>query len=150
MYHFLSPSNFLSFLFCGTLFTLQIFLLVHLYSTLVSDRAVLQAEVMHEYNAKFVNPRVFVAKRDACVSTSQAEIVRAEDWLAAGPSSSRRRVTVQETESGDEVIRAGSGRKVRRRQSEMLPRSSSFVQEDEEAVDSPAPTRRRPRASMLA
>ncbi|BGP22957.1 hypothetical protein JCM10295v2_001848 [Rhodotorula toruloides] len=148
MYHFLSPHNFLSFLLCGTLFTLQTCLLVHLYSTLVTDRAALQAEVMHEYNVKFVNPRVFVAKRDACVSTSQAEIVRTEDWLAAGPSSSRWRVTVQETESGDEVIRAGSGRKVRRRQSEMP--SSALLQEDEEAVDSPAPSRRRPRASMLA
>ncbi|PRQ73959.1 hypothetical protein AAT19DRAFT_15526 [Rhodotorula toruloides] len=143
MYHFLSPSNFLAFLLCGTLFTLQTFLLVHLYSTLVTDRAALQAEVMHEYNAKFVNPRVFVAKRDACVSTSQAEMVRPEDWLAAGPSSSRRRVTAQETESGDEVIRAGSGRKVRRRQSEMPARTSSLqLQEDEEAVDSPAPSRR--------
>lgn len=38
---------------------------------------------MHEYNAKFVNPRVFVPKRDACVSTSEAEMVSARDlWRA--------------------------------------------------------------------
>ena len=42
---------------------------------------------MHEYNAKFVHPRVFVPKRDACVSTSEAEMVSARDlhWRGAPP-----------------------------------------------------------------
>ncbi|BGP14029.1 hypothetical protein JCM10213v2_001967 [Rhodosporidiobolus nylandii] len=136
MYHFLSPSNVFAFLICGGLFLAQTFLLVHLYSTLVSDRAALQAEVMHEYNAKFVNPRVFVAKRDACVSTSEAEFVQPEDYrLYRG---SRQQELADEEQ---EVVRRGSGRKVRRRES-VMPR------EEEEAVDSPAP--RRKKGSLLA
>lgn len=51
----------------------------------MSDRAALQAEVMHEYNAKFVHPRVFVPKRDASVSTSEAEMVSARDLWRAPP-----------------------------------------------------------------
>lgn len=66
----------------ATLLGKQTFGAVYLYSTLVSDRAALQAEVMHEYNTKFVHPRVFVPKRDACVSTSEAEMVSARDWRA--------------------------------------------------------------------
>lgn len=69
----------------------QTFGAVYLYSTLVSDRAALQAEVMHEYNAKFVHPRVFVPKRDACVSTSEAEMVSARDLWRAPPVQSPRK-----------------------------------------------------------
>ncbi|BGP38100.1 hypothetical protein JCM10450v2_002031 [Rhodotorula kratochvilovae] len=136
LYHFLTPSNFVSFVLVGGLVILQTFLLVHLYSTLVSDRAALQAEVMHEYNAKFVNPRVFVQKRDACVSTSQAEMVGADDWLRAG----RRHAH----EDDEEVVQRGSGRKVRRRDSAVPSREGVS-----EVTDSPV-SRRKARATMLA
>ncbi|GAA6048928.1 hypothetical protein JCM3770_007123 [Rhodotorula araucariae] len=139
LYHFLTPANFLTFVLVGGLVILQTFLLVHLYSTLVSDRAALQSEVMHEYNAKFVNPRVFAPKRDACVSTSQAEMVGADDWLRAG-----RRHVYDEVEGDDEVVRRGSGRKVRRRESAIPSREGVS-----EVTDSPVP-RRKPRATMLA
>lgn len=122
----------------------QTYLVVHLYSTLVSDRAALQAEVMHEYNAKFVNPRVFVAKRDACVSTSQAEMVGANDWLRAG----RRHVPDESLGQEDEqvVVVRGSGRRVSRRDSSV----PSVQQRSElEGTDSPVPRRSRPRPSML-
>ncbi|BGP54032.1 hypothetical protein JCM8202v2_001604 [Rhodotorula sphaerocarpa] len=80
LYHFLSPSTFLICLLCGSSFSIQTLALVYLYTTLVSDRAALQSEVMHEYNAKFVHPRVFVPKRDAAVSTNEAEMVSVADW----------------------------------------------------------------------
>lgn len=121
----------------------QTFLLVHLYSTLVSDRASLQAEVMHEYNAKFVNPRVFAPKRDACVSTSQAEMVGADDWLRAG-----RRYAREESLGGadEDVVVRGSGRKVRRRESAVPSLSREGTSE---VTDSPVP-RRKSRSTMLA
>ncbi|GAA5970102.1 hypothetical protein JCM11641_000269 [Rhodosporidiobolus odoratus] len=136
MYHFLNPANFFPFVVCGGFFVGQTFLLVHLYTTLVSDRAALQAEVMHEYNAKFVNPRIFVQKRDVCVSTSEAEFVRAEDYrLYRGRQD-------EVAEGDDEVVRRGSGRKVRRRES-ALP-----LQQEDEGMESPAP--RRKKGSLLA
>jgi len=99
---------------------------------------------MHEYNAKFVNPRVFVAKRDACVSTSQAEMVGANDWLRAG----RRHVPDESLGQEDEqvVVVRGSGRRVSRRDSSV----PSVQQRSElEGTDSPVPRRSRPRPSML-
>ncbi|GAA6001072.1 hypothetical protein JCM10207_007400 [Rhodosporidiobolus poonsookiae] len=140
MYHFLSPSRFFPFLICGGLFLAQTFLLVHLYSTLVSDRAALQAEVLHEYNAKFVHPRVFVQKRDACVSTSEAEFVRPEDYRLYAPAQGRQGHRGGEDEDEDEVVRRGSGRKVRRRES-TAPR-------EVEPGESPAPLRKK--GSLLA
>ena len=80
MYHFLRPSTFIPFAVIGGLLTFQTFTLVHMYSTLLSDRAQLQAEVMHEYNVKFVNPRVFVQKVDKGVSTSELEYAQ---WRGA-------------------------------------------------------------------
>lgn len=139
------------------------FALVYLYSNLVSDRASLQAEVMHEYNAKFVNPRVFVPKRDACVSTSEAEMVTARDWRARRPlghlseGGEEGHDARGEGEEEDEVVQRGSGRKVRRRQSEMPLRTAVFGAGDERygpgsGSESPAPTSRsrKPRASMFA
>ncbi|GAA5877504.1 hypothetical protein JCM8547_000175, partial [Rhodosporidiobolus lusitaniae] len=140
LYHFLSPSNFFAFSICGGLFVAQTFLLVHLYSNLVSDRATLQAEVMHEYNARFVNPRIFVQKKDASVSTSEAEFVHPEDYrLYRG----RQQELQEEEDVEQEVVRRGSGRKVRKRGS-VLSRGG----DESEAVDSPAP--RRQRGSLLA
>ncbi|KPV76029.1 uncharacterized protein RHOBADRAFT_53029 [Rhodotorula graminis WP1] len=144
MYHFLALDNCVPFAIVGGTIVLTIYVLVHLYSTLVSDRAALQAEVMHEYNAKFVNPRVFVAKRDACVSTSQAEMVGANDWLRAG----RRHVLDESLGQDDEqhVVVRGSGRRASRRDSSV---PSMQQREVEGPSDSPVPRRSRPRPSML-
>jgi hypothetical protein len=157
IYHFLSPSNFFPFLVCGSLFIGQVrspflplsdttgthrpfspqtFFLVHLYSQLVQDRASLQSEVMHEYNAKFVNPRIFVQKRDACVSTSEAEFVQPEDYRLFRGRMSESSVQADEGVE-QEVERRGSGRRVRKRES-ALP---------ETPTDSPAP--RRKKGSLL-
>ncbi|KAJ2853106.1 hypothetical protein FB639_006596, partial [Coemansia asiatica] len=50
--------------------------LVFAYTTMVKDKQILFGEVYNEYNQKFVNPRVFAAKRDAATSTM-------EDWSYA-------------------------------------------------------------------
>ncbi|GJN88413.1 hypothetical protein Rhopal_001379-T1 [Rhodotorula paludigena] len=148
LYHFVTPATFILAALCGTLFVLQTFLLVHLYSTLVSDRATLQAEVMHEYNAKFVHPRVFAPKRDACVQTSQAERIGADDWLATapGPNHPARHAAVGHLAGEDEgeYVTRGSGRKIRRGRESAVPSREGIV----EMEDSPAP-RRVPRATML-
>ena len=170
----------------------------------MSDRAALQAEVMHEYNAKFVHPRVFVPKRDACVSTSEAEMVSARDWRAppvhqqhrsstSTSTSSPRKSGVagrwssstpvrgrrefreieadvseaseegepeeQEEEEVEHVVQRGSGRKVRRRQSEMPLRRAVLEEQQQQqqrqsddsgSTGSPVPARRRQaRASMF-
>ncbi|KAK4058712.1 hypothetical protein OIO90_000156 [Microbotryomycetes sp. JL221] len=80
MYHLLTPSSFLPFVLIGSLVIGLFTTTVKLYSTLLNDRALLQAEVMHEYNAKFVNPRIFVSKRDQSTSTSDLEFA---EWKHA-------------------------------------------------------------------
>ncbi|GAA6026869.1 hypothetical protein JCM8097_005920 [Rhodosporidiobolus ruineniae] len=147
MYHFLSPSNFFYFAVVGAVIVLQTFLLVHLYSTLVSDRAALQAEVLHEYNAKFVHPRIFVQKRDACVSTHEAEFVQPEEYrLYRGRHSE---VQAGGYEEEQEVVQRGSGRKVRRRESAMH-RLGGGGGEESDVVESPAPRRKKGASSLLA
>lgn len=42
---------------------------------MMADRQTVNSEVMHEYNAKFVAPRVFYARRDASTMTNEAEII---------------------------------------------------------------------------
>jgi hypothetical protein len=91
---------------------------------------------MHEYNAKFVNPRIFVQKRDACVSTSEAEFVQPEDYRLFRGRMSESSVQADEGVE-QEVERRGSGRRVRKRES-ALP---------ETPTDSPAP--RRKKGSLL-
>ncbi|KAI6005937.1 hypothetical protein EDD15DRAFT_2384598 [Pisolithus albus] len=49
--------------------------LVQWYEALVKDRAILAAEVMHEYNEGFVYPRLNPVRRDVAVMTHQAEMV---------------------------------------------------------------------------
>ncbi|CAO1638335.1 unnamed protein product [Parajaminaea phylloscopi] len=58
----------------------QLALLATLFADLVKDRALLAAEVLHEYDEKFVLPRAMPSVRDACVMTSQAEMVTPSDW----------------------------------------------------------------------
>lgn len=125
MYHFLRPSTFFPFLLIGGFLTFQTFALVYLYTTLLSDRAQLQAEVMHEYNVKFVNPRVFVQKRDACTSTTELEysewkgVLQEEERrkAAGGVGVGRETSVLSEEGLGEEALDAlvrGSGRKARR------------------------------------
>lgn len=119
MYHFLRPSTFIPFLLIGGLLTFQTFAVVHMYSTLISDRAQLQAEVMHEYNVKFVNPRVFVQKVDKGTSTAELEYF---EWRGSMVQeevrkSGRRETSVLSDGVGEEGLDAmvrGSARKARR------------------------------------
>jgi len=72
-----SASNWvISLLLMGVL-TLQLYALTFSYEALLKDRMIISAEVMHEYDEKFVNPRLHVVKTDACVMTHEAEMV---DW----------------------------------------------------------------------
>lgn len=41
----------------------------------IKDERLIQGEVMHEYNEGFVNPRLNVVRKDACVMTNEAEYV---------------------------------------------------------------------------
>ncbi|RDX56543.1 hypothetical protein OH76DRAFT_1451649 [Lentinus brumalis] len=47
------------------------------YEALLKDRAIIAAEVMHEYDEKFVNPRVNPVRKDAAVMTHESEMVNA-------------------------------------------------------------------------
>ncbi|KAG2134443.1 uncharacterized protein EDB93DRAFT_1254558 [Suillus bovinus] len=53
----------------------QTSLLIQSYEGLVKDRAILAAEVMHEYNEGFVYPRMNVVKKDVAVMTHQSEMI---------------------------------------------------------------------------
>ncbi|KAI0062258.1 hypothetical protein BV25DRAFT_1885488 [Artomyces pyxidatus] len=53
----------------------QLRVLTKTYDALLKDKAIIAAEVMHEYDQKFVYPRVNPIRRDACVMTNEAEIV---------------------------------------------------------------------------
>ncbi|KAF7789505.1 hypothetical protein EIP86_000451 [Pleurotus ostreatoroseus] len=44
------------------------------------DNMIIQSEVMHEYNVKFVDPRIHPVRRDAAVMTHQAEMVDRPIW----------------------------------------------------------------------
>jgi hypothetical protein len=49
--------------------------LIYSYEALVKDRSIIAAEVFHEYDSRFVNPRLHTVKKDACVMTHEAEMV---------------------------------------------------------------------------
>ncbi|KAI9466215.1 hypothetical protein BJY52DRAFT_1143177 [Lactarius psammicola] len=53
----------------------QVRVLTTTYEALLKDRAIIAAEVLHEYDEKFVSPRIHPVRRDACVMTNEAEIV---------------------------------------------------------------------------
>lgn len=47
---------------------------------------------MHEYDAKFVNPRINYARKDASTMTNEAEMVDVRSWrYGSGGSSSARK-----------------------------------------------------------
>ncbi|KAF8559584.1 hypothetical protein OG21DRAFT_464528 [Imleria badia] len=49
--------------------------LIEAYEGLVKDKAILAAEVMHEYNEGFVYPRINPVRRDVAVMTHESEMV---------------------------------------------------------------------------
>ncbi|KAH9997268.1 hypothetical protein BJV77DRAFT_1065334 [Russula vinacea] len=53
----------------------QVRVLTTTYEALLKDRTIIAAEVLHEYDEKYVSPRMHPVRRDACVMTSEAEIV---------------------------------------------------------------------------
>ncbi|KAI5122965.1 hypothetical protein M0805_006844 [Coniferiporia weirii] len=54
---------------------LQTHLLMSSYEGLLKDKAIIAAEVMHEYDNNFVNPRLNSVREDKAVMTHQAEVV---------------------------------------------------------------------------
>ncbi|PWN52949.1 hypothetical protein IE53DRAFT_232611 [Violaceomyces palustris] len=56
-----------------SLFAFQVHHLSQTYKSLVKDRILLSAEVMHEYDEKFVLPRAMPLVRDASTMTSPVE-----------------------------------------------------------------------------
>ncbi|KAI0934498.1 hypothetical protein AcV5_006325 [Taiwanofungus camphoratus] len=56
----------------------QLRALTRAYEALLKDRAIIAAEVLHEYDEKFVYPRVNPIRKDAAVMTHQAELV--DSW----------------------------------------------------------------------
>ncbi|EGG05316.1 uncharacterized protein MELLADRAFT_116799 [Melampsora larici-populina 98AG31] len=59
----------------------QTHLLIKSFTQLNKDKQIIQAEVMHEYNAQFVYPRTFPLTRSIGTMTSSAEFIRREDWV---------------------------------------------------------------------
>ncbi|THG99656.1 hypothetical protein EW026_g2757 [Hermanssonia centrifuga] len=49
------------------------------FEALVKDKAILASEVMHEYDQKFVYPRINPIRKDAAVMTHQAEMINTWD-----------------------------------------------------------------------
>ncbi|OCH85309.1 hypothetical protein OBBRIDRAFT_798308 [Obba rivulosa] len=54
---------------------MQMRALMRAYTELMKDKAIIAAEVMHEYDEKFVYPRVNPIRKDASVMTHEAELV---------------------------------------------------------------------------
>ncbi|PLW18102.1 hypothetical protein PCANC_03467 [Puccinia coronata f. sp. avenae] len=59
----------------------QNYFIVNYFCQHVKDKEIIQAEVMHEYNTKFVYPKAFPHTREASTMTSSAEFIRREDWM---------------------------------------------------------------------
>ncbi|PWN23352.1 hypothetical protein BCV69DRAFT_297290 [Microstroma glucosiphilum] len=75
----------LSLFFVMTLISAQSYMAITAFAGLVKDKSLLAAEVMREYDQKFVLPRAMPEVRDACVQTSQAETLSPDDWMTTSP-----------------------------------------------------------------
>jgi len=53
----------------------QLSMVTHAFQALVKDKEIIAAEVMHEYDEKFVYPRINPVRRDVAVMTHQAEVI---------------------------------------------------------------------------
>jgi len=58
----------------------QLNALILAYGYLINDKAILSAELLNEYDQKFVFPRVFPVRHDACTQTHEAEMVVQDHW----------------------------------------------------------------------
>ncbi|MBW0536139.1 hypothetical protein O181_075854 [Austropuccinia psidii MF-1] len=67
-------------LMAATIF--QTYWIVKFYSQFVKDKMIIQSEVMHEYNSKFVYPKAFPHTKEAATMTSSAEYIRREEWMS--------------------------------------------------------------------
>ncbi|KZT70117.1 hypothetical protein DAEQUDRAFT_689622 [Daedalea quercina L-15889] len=63
-------------IFC-VMFTvsMQLNVMTRAYDALIKDKAIIAAEVLHEYDEKFVYPRVNPVRKDAAVMTHESEVV---------------------------------------------------------------------------
>jgi len=68
-------SNWIWMLMLMPLVWVQVSTLNNAFQMLVKDKEIIAAEVMHEYDEKFVIPRINPIRRDAAVMTHQAEVV---------------------------------------------------------------------------
>ncbi|KAF9005659.1 hypothetical protein BDQ17DRAFT_1353544 [Cyathus striatus] len=68
-------SNWILMLLILGLVSLQLNTLMYSYNTLLKDKEILSAEVMSEYNQRFVYPRINPIRRDVAVMTHQSEVV---------------------------------------------------------------------------
>lgn len=62
----------------------QLLLLQSKYTQQNKDTAIIQKEVMHEYDTKFVHPRLYPSVRDACTQISQDETGNNQEFAAIG------------------------------------------------------------------
>jgi len=75
IWRLVTSSNWILVLALMLLLSGQFYTLTRSYELLIKDRAIISSEVMHEYDEKFVIPRINVVKSDACVMTHEAEVV---------------------------------------------------------------------------
>lgn len=61
---------------------------------MMADRQTVNSEVMHEYNAKFVAPRVFYSRKDASTMTNEAEMIDIHAYKRAAGRNRRSSETV--------------------------------------------------------
>ncbi|PVF95837.1 hypothetical protein CPB86DRAFT_787620, partial [Serendipita vermifera] len=65
--------------------TAQLRGLIGAYTVLAKDQRIKDAEVMYEYNMKFVNPQINRPKKDACVMTHESEMVHYSGHVGRTP-----------------------------------------------------------------
>ncbi|KAI0686728.1 hypothetical protein BC835DRAFT_1287670 [Cytidiella melzeri] len=75
----LTSANWIIMTFVMGVVSMQIRALIKSFQALQKDRAIISAEVLHEYDEKFVIPRVNPIRKDAATMTHQAEMVNAWD-----------------------------------------------------------------------
>jgi len=92
LWMFWTPLTWLSYSFAMAILGVQLSILMTAYDGLIKDTRILQASVMAEYDLnvrplttcyqhlltaplQFVQPRLNIIKRDACVQTSEAEML---------------------------------------------------------------------------
>ncbi|KAJ8078784.1 hypothetical protein PM082_013067 [Marasmius tenuissimus] len=70
-----SSSNWIVMLLLMGVFGLQLNMTMKYYTHLIKDKEILAAEVMNEYNERFVYPRINPIRKDVAIMTHQSEVV---------------------------------------------------------------------------